>query len=568
MLNFYSINLLLLLKRFAKRSQHLGNFKLIYTMTAKNNLELNGNIGRNPVGELLVEINSLELSGSLRISAGEQKIVIYFDQGKLVFAVSNTREHRLFEILINENQISKEKITNIENFTNDFYLAKGLVKENLSTEANIATYFTVQIKQILESAVTLEDGKWTFSSLARIKEGIRFDIDINPILFKFAQNLDKQKILARFKSFDEEFCLNPESKQNDLSFTPPEAFILSRISDVSLSINDLQSMSGLPGQDVMEILYKLWFGGLIKRKKWNSAFSNDAISDIRSRRLKLKTNALSVEEELAQAEEEKENKRHQQEEAEAKKDRAEEKEKEKETKQIQISLEEYINRVEIAATHYEIFDVHPEAELEEIRKAYFSLAKNFHPDLFHKKVEPELLKKIQNAFTEIAQAYETLKDEEAREVYDFKLRKVLEKLKDERGNVPINITSDDLETQNQSVMAIENFDMGYDHLMNENYYEALPFLGRAVHLENDNARYHAFYGKALSFDKSQRHKAESELQTAIKLDSENTIYRIMLIELFIEIGLTVRARGELKRLLEVVPDNREAQSLLDSLDNK
>ena len=42
----------------------------------------------------------------------------------------------------------------------------------------------------------------------------------------------------------------------------------------------------------------------------------------------------------------------------------------------------------------------------------------------------------------------------------------------------------------------------------------------------------------------------------------------MLAELFVKIGFSKRAEGELRRILEKSPNNREARSLLDSLHNK
>ncbi len=101
--------------------------------------------------------------------------------------------------------------------------------------------------------------------------------------------------------------------------------------------------------------------------------------------------------------------------------------------------------------------------------------------------------------------------------------------------------------------------------MDENSEAALPFLARAVHFAQDNARYRAYQGKALSFDDKQRHKAEAELQTAVRLDAENADFRLMLAEFFIQIGFPKRAEGELNRLLAIFPSNREAKALLDSL---
>lgn len=540
-------------------------------MSAPNNLEKTGNISRHPVAELLVEIADLKFNGSLRISKDGQKFIIYFEAGRVVFAVSNSRKDRLFEILLDQKQITKEELSKIENFTNDMYLAQHLVTEGRFRKQAIDRFFVYQIKLIIQNAVGLSEGVWTFSSLARIKEGIGFEFDFYPILYGFSNNLDDRKIVSRFNSFDEEFSKNHDKELDSTNFSPPEAYVLSRMDEVGLSVENLRSMSGLPNEDVLRILYKLWMGGFVVRRKWNSVFSKSDVSEINSTNFTLKTSALSVEgkQQKIIVEKLREETQKLAEESEIK--AAEAMKKTKEAKVVEISLEEYLQQIKDAVTHYEIFGLQSGAETAEIKKAYFSLAKKFHPDLFHKQVEAELHDKIQNAFTEIAHAYEILKNEESREVYDFKLRKVIEQINANNENgensAPqiLNITKEDIESRNDLTMAAESFDKGYDLLMNENYYEAQPHLGRAVHLDNNNPRYHAFYGKALSYDKNQSHKAEAELQTAIRLDAKNAIYRIMLAELFIEIGLFARAKGELKRLLQIAPDNREAQSLLDTL---
>jgi DnaJ-domain-containing protein 1 len=539
-------------------------------MTANNNLELTGNLGRNPFAELIVEISQLKFPGSLRVSKESHKNIIYFDKGKIVFAVSNVRKHRLFEILLTQKLITQEKLTQIENFTNDFYLAQSLVKEKLITKENVDTCFSYQIGQIIKDCTYWTNGNWIFSSLARIKQNIRFEVEIESVLYEYAQTLKPESIMSRFKSFDEIFSLDRTKELTKKSFTPQEAYIISRLSHDKLSIDSLKKMCHMSNGVLLHSLYSLWLGGFISRERWNSAFSYQEISKINSTKYKLKTSAISVEEELEEAEQEKVLKLEEQARQEEIENKAKEREATKEVHkqssgQFNLTLEEYLKRIEDAATHYEIFDIEPNAKLAEIKNKYFSMAKKFHPDLYHKTVEPTQHKAIQNAFTQLAQAYETLKDEEAREIYDFKLRKVLDQYK-QTNLSGAEATKADVLSQGQSIQAAENFNTGYDHLMDENYFEALPFFGRAVQLENENARYHAFYGKALSFDHSKRHQAEIELQTAIKLDSENTIYRIMLAELFIEIGLIARAKGELNRLLDIFPGNKEAISLLDSLD--
>lgn len=125
---------------------------------------------------------------------------------------------------------------------------------------------------------------------------------------------------------------------------------------------------------------------------------------------------------------------------------------------------------------------------------------------------------------------------------------------------------EDSTDENQS-QAAQIFNHGFTLLMDENFRDALPYLARAVDMVGDNAKYHAYYGRALA-ENDKKHQAESELQTAVKLDAENVDYRLMLVRLFIDIGLTKRAEGEIKRLLEIAPDNYEAKTLLDSLREK
>jgi curved DNA-binding protein CbpA len=231
----------------------------------------------------------------------------------------------------------------------------------------------------------------------------------------------------------------------------------------------------------------------------------------------------------------------------------------------QISAEEYLSRVERATNFYELFALTPDADATEIKQTYFGLAKRFHPDLYHKETDAKLLQRIQTAFSQLARAYETLKSESSREAYDLKVRREIEELKAVQ---KAGMTPEKFDLQKQNDQAAENFERGFDFLTDENYNAALPHLARAVHFAKDNARYHAFYGKALSMDERQRHKAEAELQMAIKLDGREAEYRILLAELYLQFKLFRRAESELQRLLAIHPNNREARTLLDSLRKK
>jgi len=66
-------------------------------------------------------------------------------------------------------------------------------------------------------------------------------------------------------------------------------------------------------------------------------------------------------------------------------------------------------------TYYNLLQVEPNATDREIKKAYFKLAKKYHPD---KNPEYSDKQKIQGTFAEVSYAYEILSDPIKRERYD------------------------------------------------------------------------------------------------------------------------------------------------------
>lgn len=67
-------------------------------------------------------------------------------------------------------------------------------------------------------------------------------------------------------------------------------------------------------------------------------------------------------------------------------------------------------------TYYQVLEVSPRAEPDEIRKAYRKMAKTAHPDV---NSSPD----AQDKFVIITEAYEILSDPEKRSVYDSRLRR-------------------------------------------------------------------------------------------------------------------------------------------------
>lgn len=523
-------------------------------MNPQKTLEIKGNLREHPLPELLVEIKQLRLNGSLRVSHEALKTVIYFDAGDVTFAVSNSRAFRLYELLLRENKITKEQLLKIPEFTNDLVLKKTLIERQTLAPAEAEAFFARQVTEIIDSAVRWNEGEWIFSPLIRIKGDFGCKIDIHGLLIGYARELPGAAAVNRLKSAAILFGVKNQAPAF-IDLLPQEAFVLSRLENSLLNVEEITKRSGLPEIDTLKCVYSLWLGDFLNFRNWKSAFSEAKVSEIMSAKLTLvKDESQPV---AAPVQEVRIPPR-----SEAPQSIAASDGQPTAATAPPFSVDEQLERIENANNFYEVIGVDRKADLSEIKQAYFALAKRMHPDLFHQETDAVYHRRIQDAFTMLAKVYDTLKTQSSRDVYDFKLRKELAAEPEKRKQQTTT------EKENLEAQAADRFEQGFSHLMDENYEDALTCLAGAVHLAPGVARYHAYYGKALSFDPASYHKAATELQAAIKIDGDNAVYRIILAEFFIQVGLQKRAEGELNRLLAKFPDHEEARALLDSLQNK
>ncbi len=518
--------------------------------------EIKGTLDKNPLAELLHEFMEAKLTGSFRVNHQDYKVVVYLNAGSVAFAVSNQRQYRLFEILLKRSQVSEKTLAGIPEFVNDFALRDALSAGKLISEAEIESALHYQIRSILESAFKWESGGWSFSPLARVKETINFDIGFEDIAINFAREMPDTALVTRFKSLNENFGIN-SSRPPSIDLRPQEAYIVSRFGENLMRVREVKDLSGLSDLETMKFLYALWLGNFLVRKNWDCVLSEQRIRQILSAKLslikrtapklpKIEVEFVKIDEPVAVTE------------------AAHELEKKRAAADERQAEEVYLARIENAESYYEMLKIPVEASLFDIKNAYFNLAKTFHPDRYHQEGDAALQQRIQNAFAEIAHAYEILKNDSKRETYDYRLKKYFE------SKMPVSNSARSKKTPDQHIAenAIEEFQRGFDLIMRGDYQDALPFLMRATQMDGRVAKYHAFYGKALSLTGAERVKAESEIQAAIKLDPGSQSFRIMLVELYIQFESFRRAEGELDRMLAAFPENREARELRASLPKK
>ncbi|HVG38056.1 MAG TPA: DnaJ domain-containing protein, partial [Pyrinomonadaceae bacterium] len=210
--------------------------------------------------------------------------------------------------------------------------------------------------------------------------------------------------------------------------------------------------------------------------------------------------------------------------------------------------------------------------------AYYALARKFHPDRFHAKDDAALRGRIEQAFTKIKKAYDTLKNEGSRASYDLSLGITpLEQppAADSGPTAPPPpapepppappIKPPSFGALNSLSMAEEKFKQGVREYESGNDTLAVVHFSEAVQLDRREPRYHAYYARALARNAQTRRMAETEFLEAISLDGRNVSYRVMLAELYRDLNLKRRAESQLTQALTIDPQHADVRKLLSQI---
>jgi tetratricopeptide (TPR) repeat protein len=501
---------------------------------------MNGKLSEQPLAELIREISSKSLGGRLRLENEGVKVAAYFENGTFVYAASNLRTLRLREYLRKTELVTDQDLARFSERVSDTELLKGLSAQKLLSPAAAEQVLTRQVADVLRLALVWTDGSWDFDSRSRLDEQFNLKIDPRSLLLEAARRLPVAFITSRFKNPEETITPLNEPLVNE-NLLPAEAYLLSRL-DQAMPLRDLSAISGLGEDETHQHIYSLALAGLIKREHWKLAFRSQQRTPSQT----------PVEAKPAPPP-------------------VREPEPPKETDPEDV--ENFLARIKNSQTHYEVLDVGREVSASGLKAVYYQLARRYHPDRF-RKADPELVSRLESAFARITQAYDTLRDDRLRSNYNAKIeaRKKAEEIADSvpKPAAPAAQPEAAAETVAEPVMpaaerAEIQFKEGLAALELGQRKVALGLFGSAATAAPKEPRYRAFYGQMLAANEQTRRAAETELLAAIKLDPANGEYRVMLAELYRDLGLKLRARGEAERAVAADPNNRKARELLRSL---
>ena len=169
--------------------------------------------------------------------------------------------------------------------------------------------------------------------------------------------------------------------------------------------------------------------------------------------------------------------------------------------------------------HYQVLGIEQRADERAIRKAYYSLAKKYHPDRHHRTHLTNLQDKLERIFVRINEAYEIVKDEASRAEYDRARAGGGPASRDAAMEQSAASMADPhAEAARRQKMAEASFRDGKVLLERGDILGAIRCLQIAVQSQPGRPAYHAFLGRALARNSKWRKEAEEHLLKAIELE--------------------------------------------------
>jgi tetratricopeptide (TPR) repeat protein len=198
-------------------------------------------------------------------------------------------------------------------------------------------------------------------------------------------------------------------------------------------------------------------------------------------------------------------------------------------------------------TFFEVLGVEEKTPPEKIKRIYFRMAKLFHPDARQALYQGQIKAKVEEVFTHISEAYNTLSDRDLREKY-------LQSLKSK-------VSSAQMDEAHRAIEAETEFQKAEVLLRKGNWASAETMLRRAVELMPTEPEYRLYHAWAEYKVKgpSQAGPARKTIEEALKARPNAVEGHYFLGLIYKAEGLNEDADKYFQKVLELNPRHVEAQ---------
>lgn len=496
------------------------------------------------IGHYLKEIYFNKKNGCLVFKQKGLQKYLFFQKGVLVMVKTTHPQELLGEILLKLGKISVETFTQIDTYIDPTQsIGKTLIKNDLLTKEDLNDGLMFQMREVTLNIFPFFFGKYEFQTRKDlIRKRFEYKMDVPDLIEEGIRRMEYAPELEEFFKAKIPFY----KKKDCLDRLTKEEKDLLRAVDGNSSTEELFDSTGSAPEFFWKSIYLFYCLNLIDVKEKGA---EEEVPVKEEKPKKAAPKERKKEKKAAPPEKEKVKKEKAREE-EPEKPAKEKKEKlpkgvdEKTQKRIE-ELDVLKSQIE-SMNYYQILDMDRDASQKDIKKAYFDMARKYHPDRFERDLPKETREMIEEVFGHITTAFQTLSNEKEKQDYDAEL------------DAPTKPDRKELDN-----MAETKFRQGKSLFSRGKYEAALVSFEEAIRLKSSKASYFVHLAKAEAKVPSFHEKAEEDFLKALELEPWNVEGFIALGEFYEGEGLSVKAKRHFKKALDIDPDNETALKALD-----
>ncbi len=443
-------------------------------------------------------------TGVLKYKHGKIEKRVFIEKGEMIFAASNQVEERFGDVLLREGKITKEDFDKSSELLRQTGKRQGviLVEIGCLTPEETVSAVIHQVELIILSLFNMKEGKFEFiEGPLPSREVITLKLSTGKIIFRGIKGfLEQNEIKGLSPEVVPGMSDNPFNLFQDISFSEDDKKLLSHI-DGKTPLKDIISTSGMDENIIMNSTLALLSISVIEILDEARTGDGATAEDI------LEVNNFNSEH----------------------------------SEKIE-SLYQSLTDLD----YYGLLEVSDDASASDIKKNFYLLAREFHPDR-NLYLPVDMKDKLHEIFARMNDAYKVLGDPGKREEYDRSPSKVRR------------------ETTSSSELAREKFSEGMFEFKKKNFTEAMELFGSAAYIEESIPDYHYYHGLSLSGEDKLK-EAEAAIRKAHLLDTSNDEILVELGNIYLKLGFNLRAQGNFEKALKLNPDNQKAQDGIALID--
>ena len=491
---------------------------------------IEGSFHLYPLPDILIGLQRTLRTGIMEVRYRSSKEKLFLKNGDIIFAESDYEKDRLSAVLLKSGKITRrqhDKADEMKRKSGSTYAAifihMGYIKPQ-----DLKHALELQAKRIIKRLFLMKDAEFEFrEGPFSSGEAITLKLSVADFVYReVKKNADVELLESYLLESVVDFSSNPLNLFQQIHFTAFDKTVISRV-DGKRSIRDIISLAASAGRiNPLKILYALLETRFLKiKEKHESPTGMDA-----------KEIFEDQSENISKLSEEIEN--------------------------LYLKYEDL--------DYYSILDVSNCATSEEIKKAYYTSAKKYHPDK-HLKLQTDAKSKLTEIFTYVTNAYLTLTNDQRRKDYDACLLKEKEQKSSAAEMSGLSAIQKDVQSreydassQSDWTKSVQNPDIakqrfkdGKTALWDKHFEEAVRLFATAIYFDPSVPEYHFFYGSALLSLGSPK-KAVQALNRADELKPLNADILAELGHAYLQLNFPLRAKGYFDKAAKLVPSNKRA----------